>query len=695
MVWFKAINSRTVSLLVCCLFYCSNVSAKIDRETVTKYLREGQIQDVITLINQEPDKSYIIDSQGTSLLHLIASRPLASSASVIDALLANGLGINVRNGLGISPLMKSIRHGRLDTANYLLSKGADVNHVSDNGNTPLLLACGNRVSFKEGVISLLIEKGARVDQKNARGESCLIQAVRHGNIALFDELAANNADIELTNKQGRSALHIGAEKGAVAFIEKLISIGASREIKDRSGNTPLLLAISFDKKQAIYTLVKSGASVNAVNNRGISVAETVVRSRDAELLRFLRENGLDINDKRIVYRELIDSIRANNYEVASYYIQLGVNPNLSNKQGEYLVNLLSQASKVDVRLLKLLVNAGAELNHRDKYLRAALVSFIENDNVEAAKVLVKAGADLSVQGNIFTPLTAAISKKNYAITNYFIQAGADVRQRDRAKEQPLNYAVTYYDQSDEARNLINTLIDRGASLDIRHYFDKRAIKKIKKLDLDPELKLKLLGAVGGGTRETKSNKRKHTLSAKQSAPVTSISVSESAEIHVVGVYEGETEEQVHRSNRNRQRNTIKVNAPRSGNPIVLVLSAYSPVHWDVQLRKGSNVERVILSGYHAQVVSGLNPGTPLFDIQRSKQRSIRLPYAYKKDSRNYHMLNTKLKELTGKDIKQFYGNYRGNEYTLNTTDGKGKSAGIYKWVDEKGRTHFGDSLPGK
>ena len=68
-----------------------------------------------------------------------------------------------------TPLCNAIAKGDLETVKKFIEYGADVNETA-NGTTPLMLAARyNRVE----IIKLLLEKGARVETKDAKGFTAL------------------------------------------------------------------------------------------------------------------------------------------------------------------------------------------------------------------------------------------------------------------------------------------------------------------------------------------------------------------------------------------------------------------------------------------------------------------------------------------------------------------------------------------
>jgi hypothetical protein len=169
-----------------------------------------------------------------------------------------------------------------------------------------------------------------------------------------------------------------------------------------------------------------------------------------------------------------------------------------------------------------------------------------------------------------------------------------------------------------------------------------------------------------------------------------VSKLENAELHVIGVYEGVTEnyeeEQWWKKCDNMSiyvchdlyANThpegrVKVVIDAYSKPIILGLSAYDPVHWIIDAPEKSKIEKVILSGYYKQRVSGLPDNTLLEIHSREKYPCDSCTYgkgvfySYKKPSENYQ-------KLTGLKPSTFQGKYTGDTFRL--SDGILQSQGV-------------------
>ncbi len=135
------------------------------------------------------------------------------------------------------------------------------------------------------------------------------------------------------------------------------------------------------------------------------------------------------------------------------------------------------------------------------------------------------------------------------------------------------------------------------------------------------------------------------------------SSSSPKEVHLVGVYEANSN---HRAGYHPS-GQVEVKVTRQDKPIILALSSYEPVEWNIQLEPGVVVEKVILNGYHDQKVIGIS-GIPIEEYSYEETGRYLGNFTYEWESSP--ALVKQLNQLTGNQLTSFQGCYRGTQFEI-------------------------------
>ena len=141
------------------------------------------------------------------------------------------------------------------------------------------------------------------------------------------------------------------------------------------------------------------------------------------------------------------------------------------------------------------------------------------------------------------------------------------------------------------------------------------------------------------------------------------------ELHLIGVYEATSDH----GNANKAKSalskpskSIEVKIERQNKPIILALSAYEPVNWNVTLEPGAVIEKIIVNGYHAQTVSGVS-GIPIEVHSYEATGNYIGDFIYKwgaTPENNTPSLVTKLEQTNRTSLTSFQGCYRGTNFNI-------------------------------
>ncbi len=195
-------------------------------------------------------------------------------------------------------------------------------------------------------------------------------------------------------------------EGNKRFVERYIKNKENLNVTDSEYNTGLIYAIHKGYYDIVKILIDAGADINKQNKLGGTALSVAAFNEDKEILKLLIDNNINLNSKL-------------------------------KKDGHTPLICASHENNTDI--VKILVEAGADVNIKDNDNMTALNYAVYNDNYEIAEILVNKGADCNIIGNIssdyvngikfvseFIPLIYTLREKtNISMAKLLIKGGAD------------------------------------------------------------------------------------------------------------------------------------------------------------------------------------------------------------------------------------------------------------------------------
>lgn len=129
-------------------------------------------------------------------------------------------------------------------------------------------------------------------------------------------------------------------------------------------------------------------------------------------------------------------------------------------------------------------------------------------------------------------------------------------------------------------------------------------------------------------------------------------LANNVQIEGVGVYQGKN---ANRSGGAHSMGAVEVLVRRSNKPVVLVLSSYEAVNWQLMLAPGAQLAAVMVSGYYQSKVIGAGSARVI---------NTGGAYAYKSGSAQYNALNREVVSTFGKGMDIFQGTYEGEHFSV-------------------------------
>ncbi len=157
---------------------------------------EGNIPMMELFVSRGADINKVNSRGEQALLHAAWKGRLEAVRWLVD----HGARLN-RQGKEWAAMHYAAFGGHAEVVAYLLERGADVNALSTNGSTPLMMAAREG---KETIAKTLLTAGARTDIVNERGDDALRWAMRNNNLQIAREIAGQKKFAEVAAQPAAS-----------------------------------------------------------------------------------------------------------------------------------------------------------------------------------------------------------------------------------------------------------------------------------------------------------------------------------------------------------------------------------------------------------------------------------------------------------------------------------------------------------
>lgn len=214
---------------------------------------------------------------------------------------------------------EAVKNENLADVKDLINKGADINDVSRNRNTALILAIENE---NIEIVKYLVENGADINNEDhksplffATRNKCrniegylreqmdinvqLRQAGVTGNLSELKILIQKGADIYAKGYAEYTVLELAALYGNLNIVKYLVENGVDINAKDTDAGV-LIAAVCDGSMDLVKYLIDNGAEINAITSKhGWTALMQAADSGHLDIAKYLVENGADINIKNI------------------------------------------------------------------------------------------------------------------------------------------------------------------------------------------------------------------------------------------------------------------------------------------------------------------------------------------------------------------------------------------------------------
>jgi len=376
----------------------------------------------------------------------------------------------------------------------LLKHGANINGVCDKGETALYRACESK---KVEVVQLLLDAGADVSITTPHAyplyAACTVNDARKAHnmseeyqsdaAAIIELLLKNRVDVNLKCPKGGTALHKAIRSGLTDAVRLLLENGADvGDCNESSTQHPLYIACNEGSALILDLLLqhstKSNFSPPVTNLLGVAVEKGF-----AGVTKVLCEHGADVNKavlcgktvfvyvlEQMAFSRLKLSITDKDLQLLRLLVEAGADVNVTTFDGQSALHIACSGGSCE--MLQLLLQHGANCNKTKSDGKTALHVAYEKQNLAAVELLLKSGADPNIEAffgysepfsrmplQLIMPLLfLAASKGDNASVGILSQYGAEVNWRDKEGNTALHVAKT--------SAVVKTLTDAGADVNV-------------------------------------------------------------------------------------------------------------------------------------------------------------------------------------------------------------------------------------
>jgi ankyrin repeat protein len=309
-------------------------------------------------------------------------------------------------------------------------------------------------------------------------------AMNRDTVAVHSLLQQKTTDVNAPGRDGTPALHWTVRVGDIDTAGQLLRAGADPKLMTRYGVTPMALAASSGNAAMVKLLLEAGADANAPDGAGETPLMMATQVGSLDTVKTLLAGGamLDARDKTFQQTALMVAVRANHPELVKYLIEQGASVQSQTRTGE--APRWTLPNSVPGFGHGIGIVRGGLPERGSRYLIPGAITPLlyaaRDGRLESARLLLDAGAAIEhADANGITPLLAAIGNNHPAVARLLIERGANVNVVDWYGRTPLWTAVEVrnmdFDNNSFANNvdrapllqLIQLLLDKGAAVNAR------------------------------------------------------------------------------------------------------------------------------------------------------------------------------------------------------------------------------------
>ena len=368
----------------------------------------NDVSEIQNLVRQKPSLTEYADDDGRTAMHYAACH---GSTRAIQALFDLGASLDRRTSVSVTPVLWALEYRHLDSYKLLVSLGAnleirrtDAQDIGSGGrdfgmSKYTVLEDALCRDVPEEYASIALDAGADPNAPTiaARWTPLMLSAIRGTSTALITKLIEKGARLNDRSKEGDTALSYAVLAGNADIAKTLLVSGASTTESYADNSTPqpaipyALDAVRGGGLDCLKLVISFGASPNATDMQGRGIADVAVQTDLANAITELRTKATQ------GYTSAHFAVLYNHPEALTLLKKRGTSVDQPDAHGDS--PLMIAAASGDLVTCDELIKLGADVSRKNSAGETCLHMAAKSGSASVGSLLIAAGASLTVKDN--------------------------------------------------------------------------------------------------------------------------------------------------------------------------------------------------------------------------------------------------------------------------------------------------------
>lgn len=328
------------------------------------------------------------------------------------------------------------------------------------------------------IVQLLLDKGAEINASHGTTGSPLHAAAGGGQLDIVKFLTGRGANIHARLSWEGSVLASSIHPSKDQCFQFLLSKGA---LKNDDGETALSRAAAASRWDLCYLLLDQGASIhasapNSIYGSPLQAACTILSldreggdfTKRVNFVEHLMDLGVDINAPGgNTGNALNTACRSGDIRLVKMLLDRGADVNVTDRLGNYALQSSLSASRDRLDIMKLLLSNGANVNAQSFQGNALQIACGVGCSKDEISLLLEHGAHIHAKTkDSGLTLEAAAAYGHEWLVRELLERGVDVNERGDQYGTALQAAYRLYN-SEQAQEMVKLFLDHGADVHLK------------------------------------------------------------------------------------------------------------------------------------------------------------------------------------------------------------------------------------